>query len=153
MSRIHDSPMQTPGQGSQFKVMGFTLKFRVCSYLLNHLNGIIKLQSKVTLSELVCRTHDSVMQTQSQGHTLRSWNSVAGRWLSFRLLFCYHWKITTTLFSETLHYSRNKKSFSRVLIGNTRSNMNFTRFFSMANKVPFFRHLDHFNGYIITYHI
>ena len=27
------------------------------------------------LSELVCKTHDSAMQTQSQGHTLRSWNS------------------------------------------------------------------------------
>ena len=39
----------------------------------------IKLHSNVPLSELVCKTHDSAMQTQSQGHTLNKvWNSAAG---------------------------------------------------------------------------
>ena len=27
-----------------------------------------------SLIEMLCRTHDSAMQTQSQGHTLRSWD-------------------------------------------------------------------------------
>ena len=53
--------------------MGVTLEFCVFSYLLNPLNDFHK-----TSSELMCRTHDSAMQTQSQGHTLKSWNSAAG---------------------------------------------------------------------------
>ena len=40
--------------------------------------GFIKRHSNVPLSELVCRNHDSAMQTQNQGHTSRSWDSAAG---------------------------------------------------------------------------
>ena len=38
----------------------------------------IKLHLNVPLSEFVCRTHDSAIQTQRQGHNSRSWNSAAG---------------------------------------------------------------------------
>ena len=41
------------------------------------------------------------------------------------------------LFSKTLHYSRKKKSFSRVLISNTRNNMHFTRFLVWPIRSPF----------------
>ena len=34
----------------------------------------IKLHPNVPLSEMVYRTHYLAMQTQSQGHTLRSWD-------------------------------------------------------------------------------
>ena len=54
--------------------MGITLDVRVCS-ISSEPN---KLHSNVPLSDLVYITHDSAMQTQSQGHTSRSWDSAAG---------------------------------------------------------------------------
>ena len=54
--------------------MELTLEFRVFQ-ISNHLLAFMNHHSYVPLSELVCRTHDTAMQTQSQGHTSRSWNS------------------------------------------------------------------------------
>ena len=60
----------------------------------------IKLHSNVPLSELVCRIHDSAMQTKSQGHTLRSWNSATGDMavLQTAVLFCFSIKYALKIF-------------------------------------------------------
>ena len=67
-----------PRSKSQLKVNRFTLEFGSAPYLMLPLNDFIKFHLNVSLIELVCRIHDSAMQTQSQGHTSRSWNSVVG---------------------------------------------------------------------------
>ena len=57
--------------------MGYTLEFRVCSISPEPFEGF-SLNSNVPLSEFVCRSDDSAMQTQSKGHTSRSWYSALG---------------------------------------------------------------------------
>ena len=51
---------------------------------------IIKLWSSVHISETVCGTHNSTMQTQGQGHNWRSW-IWALHFLSAPYVL-YHWK-------------------------------------------------------------
>ena len=61
---------------SHFKVTRFTLQFMLSLYLLNPSNDFhsTSLTLKCFCTEFV--TH--ILQTQSQGHTSRSWDSVMG---------------------------------------------------------------------------
>ena len=58
---------------SHFKVMGFTLHFLVSSISPEPFERFsFKFHLNVPLSETVCRTHNSAMQSEGQGHTSRS---------------------------------------------------------------------------------
>ena len=54
-----------------FKVMGFSFHIRVYSISPEPFESFSLNHSNVPLSKKVCRTHDSVRQTQGQGHTSR----------------------------------------------------------------------------------
>ena len=64
----------TQGQGHTSRSWDLPLNFVSAPYLFNPLIFFIKLYPDVPLIERVCRTHDSAMQTQGQGHTSRSWD-------------------------------------------------------------------------------
>ena len=58
---------------SHFKVMAFTLHFRVSSISPEPFERFsFKFHLNVPLSETVCRTHNLAMQSEGQGHTSRS---------------------------------------------------------------------------------
>ena len=54
------------------KVMGFNLEFNVRSTSPLPLHEIIKFWRTVRLTEAMCKTHDSAMQTQGQDHSLNT---------------------------------------------------------------------------------
>ena len=51
--------------------MGYIFQFVSTPYLLN---PFIKFHPNVPLNKVVCRTNDSAMEFQTQGHTSGSWN-------------------------------------------------------------------------------
>ena len=69
-AELNDSAMQTLGQGHWINPW--------ISYLLHIISTLCKIfiknHSNVSLSEMVCRTHESAAQTQGQGHSSRSWD-------------------------------------------------------------------------------
>ena len=69
--RTHDSATQTQDQGhsSRSWYLPFNLWPLHISWTLWMI--LIKLYPNVPLSEMVCRNHDSALQTQGQGHTSR----------------------------------------------------------------------------------
>ena len=78
-----------PFERFSFNFTQMFISVRCCAELMTrlqvmlHISWIlwtiyIKLHSNVPLSKTVCRTHDSSMHTQAQGHTSRLWDSAAG---------------------------------------------------------------------------
>ena len=71
MYRTYDSATQIQGHGHTSK--SWDLPFHLCPLHISLTLGMIfiKLHPNVPLSEMVCRTNDSAMQTQGLGHTSR----------------------------------------------------------------------------------
>ena len=74
--RIHNSAMGTQGQGDSSRSRVWALNCVSTRYLLYQWKDILLILSNVCLSEMICRTHGSPMQTHKvtlQGHGFEPW--------------------------------------------------------------------------------
>ena len=77
MCRTHKSTMPTQGQSHRLRSWVWALSFVSAPYLLYPWRIFFKLWSYFCLSEMMCRTDNSTMLTQGQGHRFEPWNFVS----------------------------------------------------------------------------
>ena len=76
MCRTHNSAMGTQGQGHSSRSRVWALNFMSTWYLLYPWSDFLLILVKCLLSEMMCRTHSSTMQTHKvtvQGHGFEPW--------------------------------------------------------------------------------
>ena len=81
---------------------GIFLDFRVLQISSTICYIFIKQHANVPVSELVCRTHDSAMQTLTQCHTSRSWDSAAEDMVAPQIAVLYSYR--SPILTPTLNY-------------------------------------------------